>query len=179
MLFVAGLASAARLTSEEYERKASDYKAAHSKEDFVSKLSDEKVSIHRANRAWEYFEEQLKGGRVVFKDSNVQFMLPPSHTFARFTDLIHTGLADGVEFLFSMGRQVYYGSVNQLPQKAQDHHNDFLHWVFESEAVKTGLYCVIAFIIVNTVIRRFTCGLPSDVAKGASLYDELKAKKAI
>lgn len=180
-LLLAGLASAARLSAKEYERKAEDYKRDHSKDDFISKLSegDEKVSLHRGERAWTYFQEQLEGGRVVFGDSNVQFMLPPTHAFSRVTDVIHTGIADAVEFVFQMGRQLYFGSVKQLPHHVQSKHDDFFHWLFESKLVRYALYGFVGFFAINMVIRRFTCGLPDDIKKYAAIYEEKKAKKQL
>ena len=134
-LLLAG-ADAKRLSRKEYNEKAKQYRNSHSKSDFVEKI-DENMSTERGDRAWAYFQEQLDDGRIVFTDdSGIQFMLPPSHAFSKYTDLVHPAVADGVETLFRVGRAVYFGTVKALPSKVQNHHDDFFHFLFDSVYVR-------------------------------------------
>jgi len=178
LLLAPSPAEGKRLTKKEYNEKAKEYRKSHSKSDFVEKIED-KMSTARGDRAWKYFQEQLDDGRVSFrKDNVVQFMLPPSHAFSKYTDKAHPAIADAVEFVFRMARAVYFGVIKSLPEAIKDHHDDATSWVFESEYVRYGMYGFLGFFFLNLVFRRFTCGLSAEqkalAELGAKEYAKMK-----
>ena len=151
MLLLVG-ADAARLSREEYEKKARAYRNSHTKADLMVRFDH--MTEQRGHRMWEYFQEQLDDGRVSFDSddlSHVKFLLPPSHAFSLVTDAVHPIIADGIETLFWVGRALYYGVLKSMPSKVQTHHDDLFHSLFETFG--KSVYAECAGFELHTPVR--------------------------
>mmetsp|Transcript_40221 Transcript_40221/g.66775 ORF Transcript_40221/g.66775 Transcript_40221/m.66775 type:complete len:191 (-) Transcript_40221:488-1060(-) len=184
-LLLLSASSAAALSKSDYEEKASSFLKQQTKSGFIEHLNEQevaagrpKVSEKRGDRAWKYFEEQLKQRKAIFSDDDtVAYALPYTHTISRFipeawADIIESVLMK-LDFTHLIPHEYYYPAkvtLHNYQRKIPDHIISF---------VQGGLFAFLAVMFLRMCIGRFTNGLSKETIAAARYYDEMKAKKAI
>jgi hypothetical protein len=101
---------------------------------------------------------------VRFTNDGLTYTMPVTHYFTFLPDPV----ADGIEFVSSLGRKAYYGALEFAHDEAIEMQHLAVEWMNESGGVTVLLYLCGTYLTVamlSWVINRFTDGLwPSDRA---------------
>ena len=189
LLFAVALVTpaTAAMTKYEYTEKAAEWRKSHSKDDFLSQFNKDlsnPVEGPRADRLWNYFQEQLDNSGLRFKDDGtVQYSLPITHIISPFVPNV---VAEGLEAVAKVGRKMWYFFTNMLPHGVHEKHHDGVEWLHETGVIYImlgafGMYAILGFL--NWLVNRFTDGVwPSERAMVAerrrAAAEYLASKKA-
>lgn len=185
-ILVLSASSAAALSKSDYEEKADSFLKGQTKAGFIEHLDEQevaagrpKVSEARGERAWKYFNEQLRKSKAVFSDDEftVAYALPYTHTISRF---IPESWADAIEdalmlldFTNLIPHEYYY------PAKVTIHHYQGKIPDNVISFMQGGVMAFLAVMFLRLLYGRFTNGLSKETIAMARHYDEMKGKKQI
>jgi hypothetical protein len=164
LLFAAAVLACAAPTlgavTEVYAKRAKEWRDQHKRADFFrefNKEHDPPVTGPRADRLWNYLNEQFDHGAVVFKDNGIAYALPITHYIPLpdfFIDLIELGLKPL--------RKVYYFVMDLIHEEAHELHHNLVEHLNEKGIMQVllglcGAY--LAFSLFSWFINRFTDGI--------------------
>lgn len=169
------------LSEKEYKKKVADFRKSLTKEGFL-RDSNLTLSGPRADRLWDYFNEQLDHGRVVFTSDNaVHYSLP-------LTDMLEyvmlPFMIDAVAALLKQYRLlVWYPFLRLFPHEWLQELDHLLSALLTSDVVLTYVkplfVCIIIYSMLQCLWIRFTPGLSKDTKAKAALYEEMMKKKGM
>ena len=162
-LVLALLGSAAGVT-EEYKVKATKWKKENTRASFMKEFNkdrDTPISGPRADRLWNYLNEQLEYGGIVWKGDGMTYQVPMTH-FLPLPDFF----VDVIETCLKPLRKLYFQGMNLISDTAHETHHEIMEHLQEKGAlqvIQIALGAFVAFSFVNWLIYRFTDGIfPSE-----------------
>ena len=184
-VLIALLAASASALTDEYKKKAADWKKTTTRADFFrefNKNRDSPITGPRADRLWNYVNEQLDHGGIVWKDSGAMvYALPMTH-FVPLPDFF----LDLLEKTLKPMRTVYYIVMDAIHEDAHSIHHEWIEWLQENGSLPVLQSCMVAFLafsFLRWLVYRFTDGFwPSERAeakKERALAAAYKSKKAL
>ena len=151
----------AGLEGETHEEKVKNWKNQHTKETFVrnfNKETGESVKGKRADRLYKHVISLLEHKGAQFTDNGIKYYLPITHHFTFLPDVV----AEGIEYISTLLRKVYYGSLELLHPDAIEVHHNFLDQLLETGAAKVLTWACGSYLAVAALswfVNRFTDGL--------------------
>jgi hypothetical protein len=162
--------------SAEYKKKAQEWKNKNTRTEFFQEFNrdrDPPVSGPRADRLWNYIEEQLSHGGIVFKDSGALVYQVPMTHFLPLPDFF----VDLIESLVMIPcRKIWYIVMDLLHESAHEIHHEWLEHFESTGTLRIVQGCIavfIAFQMLRWAVYRFTDGVfPSErkLAKQTKKY---------
>ncbi len=154
------LSGSAAGVNAEYKKKVDEFRDNHTKERFLQDFNKERdwpVKGRRADRIWEYFNEQLDNGRVNFlDDGSVRYSLPLSDFLAPY---LPEAVLVPLEATFKAGRSVHYMALNAIPESLALHFDLAFEVASDSGALHGFVAVSLGIIILKWFIFRFTDGI--------------------
>ena len=175
LFFLALAVTSTSAISAEYKKKAEDWKKQTTRADFFrefNKNRDTPIKGPRADRLWNYINEQLDHGGIVWKDGGTMvYALPLTH-FVPLPDFF----LDLLESTLKPMRTVYYIIMDAIHEDAHSIHHEWIEWLQENGTLPILQALMVSFLAFNFLrwlVYRFTDGIWPSERKEAQREREL------